>query len=93
MTTVRRIRIALAAAAVLCSTPALAQKSTQAQAPQKTIQEKPQVINIGEDETVEGGTIGPDGTSVTSVRRLRLPSTLRLRANFVDEMIKAAEGI
>ena len=76
------------------ATPALAQKTSTKPAPTPattTYSAKPTHLDIDDDEVVEGGTVGPDGVSVNVRQAKKFPSFLKLRADFLPEMIKSAQ--
>ena len=46
-----------------------------------------------EDDVVEGSFVRPEGEYLVSRRRARHSSLIRIRENFVPEMLKSAEDI
>jgi hypothetical protein len=44
-----------------------------------------------DNDVVQGTIQAPDGASVDVTRRARMPSLVKVRANFVPEMIKSAD--
>ena len=46
-----------------------------------------------EDDVVEGSFVRPEGEYLDSRRRARYSNLIRLRENFVPEMLKSAEDI
>ncbi len=46
-----------------------------------------------EDDVVEGAFVRPEGEYLDARRRSRHSSLIRIRANFVPEMLKSAEDI
>jgi hypothetical protein len=88
-------RIVLASLLALgVAAPALAQsKSSSKAAPAPITYKQTTRINIGDDEVVEGGTTRPDLERVDGWRERKFPSFIKLRADFVPEMIKSSRDL
>ena len=89
MTTITRTVLFVALLAAPASAqrkPAPAPEQT-AYAPAKTI------INITDDDVVEGEFVRPGDEIIKSKQRARMPSLIKLRVDFIPEMRKSVEDL
>ena len=70
---------------------ALAQKAPAAGADGVTFKQK--TVYDFDDDVVEGDLVRPDGEFVDSRRAAKHSSLIKIRENFIPEMIKSAEDI
>ena len=84
---IRGVLVVVGGMTGLLAAPALAQRTPRADNyPQHT-----QRIDISEGDEVTGETIAPGSTFVSARRPPRSPSLIKIRTNFVPEMLKSAE--
>ena len=85
--------IAAFAALTLTSGVALAQKAAKPAAGGDSVQYKQKTVYDFDDDVVEGDLVRPDGEFVDSRRAAKHSSLIKIRENFIPEMIKSAEDI
>ncbi len=54
---------------------------------------KPCVINMGEGETIDGTNPGAGGTGIGIIQFGKAASLIRIRKDFITEILKSAEDI
>ena len=57
------------------------------------VQYKQKTVYDFDDDTVEGDLVRPDGEFVDSRRGAKHSSLIKIRENFIPEMLKSVEGI
>jgi hypothetical protein len=57
------------------------------------VQYKQKTVYDFDDDTVEGDLVRPDGEFVDSRRNAKHSSLIKIRENFIPEMLKSVEGI
>ncbi len=57
------------------------------------VQYKQKTVYDFDDDTVEGDLVRPDGEFVDSKKNAKHSSLIKIRENFIPEMIKAVEAI
>jgi hypothetical protein len=89
----RKIYGLLAAALLLTATgaPAFAQKAAAPAGGDVTYKSK--TVYDFDDDTVEGDLVRPDGEFVDTRKGAKHSSLIKIRENFIPEMIKSAEDI
>jgi hypothetical protein len=58
-----------------------------------SVQYKQKTVYDFDDDTVEGDMVRPDGEFVDSRRGAKHSSLIKIRENFIPEMLKSVEGI
>jgi hypothetical protein len=76
--------------AAILAAPSLAMAQTEAN---KEYAPKAKHIDIDDADVVEGEFVSPEGPPITSVRGSVHVSLIKIRWNFVPEMIKSADDI
>ncbi len=56
-------------------------------------QHKTCVLDMGKGDTVDGNAVTPTGTSVGVITTAKEPSLIRLRRDFIVEILKSAEDL
>jgi hypothetical protein len=87
------MRIICALAFLSTAAPALAQTNTARTAAPKVRYEAKTHIDVTEAETVEGSTESGDGLFVEAKRPMRHASLIRVRTDFLPEMMQSAERL
>jgi hypothetical protein len=62
-------------------------------APPPDVKYKQKTVYDFEDDIVEGDLVRPDGTYVDTRRRAKTSSLIKIRENFIPEMIKSVEDL
>ena len=77
------------------SVPAFAQKSKPIQtgAPAGDVSYKSKTVYDFDDDVVEGDLVRPDGEFVDTRHQAKHSSLIKIRENFIPEMLKSAEDI
>ena len=89
----KRTLLAVAAIALL-SLPALAQnKPAPAGAPAADGAYKSKTVYDFDDDVVEGDLVRPDGEFIDTRKAAKHSSLIKIRENFIPEMLKSAEDI
>jgi hypothetical protein len=84
----------LAALLALPAGGAFAQSKSQSQSkPEPPRYQHRTVIDISDDDVIEGGTEFPHGEIIEVSKGSKFPSLVQRRATFLPEMIKSAEDI
>ena len=78
--------------ALTISLPALAQKAAPP-AGGDNVSYKQKTVYDFDDDVVEGDLVRPDGEFVDSRRAAKHSSLIKIRENFIPEMLKSAEDI
>ena len=80
--------------ALSLSVPAFAQKAKPATgAPAGDVTYKSKTVYDFDDDVVEGDLVRPDGEFVDSRKAAKHSSLIKIRENFIPEMLKSAEDI
>jgi hypothetical protein len=58
-----------------------------------TVQYKQKTVYDFDDDTVEGDLVRPDGEFIDSKRNAKHSSLIKIRENFIPEMLKSVEGL
>ncbi len=58
-----------------------------------TVQYKQKTVYDFDDDTVEGDLVRPDGEFVDSKKMAKHSSLIKIRENFIAEMLKSVEGL
>jgi hypothetical protein len=84
-----------AAASLLVALPAGAQNKAAAPpaAGGENVQYKSKTVYDFDDDVVEGDLVRPDGEFVDSRKAAKHSSLIKIRADFIPEMLKSAEDI
>jgi hypothetical protein len=77
--------------ALTVSVPAFAQKAPAAGG--DSVSYKQKTVYDFDDDVVEGDLVRPDGEFVDSRRAAKHSSLIKIRENFIPEMLKSAEDI
>ena len=88
----RRNLLALIAGLVMASSIALAQKPPAAGGG-NDVQYKQKTVYDFDDDVVEGDLVRPDGEFLGSRTAAKHSSLIKIRENFIPEMLKSAEDI
>jgi hypothetical protein len=72
---------------------ALAQKAAKPAAGGDSVTYKQKTVYDFDDDVVEGDLVRPDGEFVDSRRAAKHSSLIKIRENFIPEMLKSAEDI
>jgi hypothetical protein len=89
----KRILFVVASAALLSGvSPALAQTPAGGEAG-GSVQYKQKTVYDFDDDVVEGDLVRPDGEFVDTRRAAKHSSLIKIRENFIPEMLKSAEDI
>ena len=98
----RKITLAFALLTAVGLSPALAQDQPAAGAAPAAgapgaagtgVQYKQKTVYDFDDDTVEGDLVRPDGEFVDSRKNAKHSSLIKIRENFIPEMLKSVEGI
>jgi hypothetical protein len=73
--------------------PAAAQAAPAAGAAAGGVQYKSKTVYDFDDDTVEGDLVRPDGELVDTRRSAKHSSLIKIRENFIPEMLKSVEAI
>ncbi len=85
---------AIFASWVLLSAPLGAQKPAATPAPAAAgVSYKQKTVYDFDDDVVEGDLVRPDGDFVDTRKAAKHSSLIKMRANFIPEMLKSAEDI
>ena len=57
------------------------------------VQYKQKTVYDFDDDTVEGDLVRPDGEMIDSTKKAKHSSLIKIRENFIPEMLKSVEGI
>jgi len=79
--------------AALTWAPAFAQKAAAPAKAGDSVTYKQKTVYDFDDDVVEGDLVRPDGEFVDSRRAAKHSSLIKIRENFIPEMIKSAEDI
>jgi hypothetical protein len=58
-----------------------------------TVQYKQKTVYDFDDDTVEGDLVRPDGEFIDSKKNAKHSSLIKIRENFIPEMLKSVEGL
>lgn len=95
----KKITLAFALLTAVGLSPALAQDQPAAGAAPAPgaagtgVQYKQKTVYDFDDDTVEGDLVRPDGEFVDSRKNAKHSSLIKIRENFIPEMLKSVEGI
>jgi hypothetical protein len=88
------IHLILAVSVMLVSASALAQKARLGAAPPSgDVQYKQKTVYDFDDDVVEGDLVRPDGEFIDSRKSAKHSSLIKIRENFIPELIKSANDI
>jgi len=65
----------------------------QNRAPAPDVKYKQKTVYDFEDDIVEGALVRPDGTYVDTRRKTKVSSLIKVRENFIPEMVKSVEDL
>ena len=57
------------------------------------VQYKQKTVYDFDDDTVEGDLVRPDGEMIDSTKRAKHSSLIKIRENFIPEMLKSVESL
>lgn len=57
------------------------------------VQYKQKTVYDFDDDTVEGDLVRPDGEMIDSTKKAKHSSLIKIRENFIPEMLKSVEGL
>jgi hypothetical protein len=78
---------------LMAGTFAFAQDAAQGQGGAPEVQWKKKTVYDFDDDVVEGELQRPDGEYIDSQRKAKHSSLIKIRENFIPEMLKSAENI
>lgn len=78
---------------IAVATAALAQDLVREGTGAPTVKYKKKTVYDFDDDLVEGELMRPDGEYIDSRRRAKHSSLIKIRENFIPEMLKSAEDI
>ena len=73
--------------------PAAAPGAAPAAGGGNSVQYKQKTVYDFDDDTVEGDLVRPDGEFIDSKKNAKHSSLIKIRENFIPEMLKSVEGI
>jgi len=90
----KRTLFAIAAGSLVgLSAPVLAQKAAPPPGGGDNVTYKSKTVYDFDDDVVEGDLVRPDGEFVDSRKAAKHSSLIKIRADFIPEMLKSAEDI
>jgi hypothetical protein len=90
----RRVIVGLAmGSCMMLGTLAFAQEGAQGQGGAPDVQFKKKTVYDFDDDIVEGELQRPDGEFIDTRRKAKHSSLIKIRENFIPEMLKTAEDI
>jgi hypothetical protein len=89
----RRLVAVMFAASFLLGAGASFAQNRGGAAPAPDVKYKQKTVYDFEDDIVEGALVRPDGTYVDTRRKTKVSSLIKIRENFIPEMVKSVEDL